>query len=169
MLLCLVCLFVLASFFLPSHLSFKKHNIPVSCIYILQSLAPCSLSYRSCCVSLMFSVLQVMLRVTPLREGELDVLGFIYNLCVEPGAPVKGSESPQTASCRANLPSLTISSKDSLYQRHKSSGVQHSLAEGVQVHACNCFIQRGRSPGISLSPPPPPPPPPPELIYIYTM
>ena len=99
----------------------------------------CSLSYRSCCVSLMFSVLQVMLRVTPLREGELDVLGFIYNLCVEPGAPVKGSESPQTASCRANLPSLTISSKDSLYQRHKSSGVQHSLAEGVQVHACTLF------------------------------
>ena len=94
-----------------------------------------------------------MLRVTPLREGELDVLGFIYNLCVEPGAPVKGSESPQTASSRADLPSLTISSKDSLYQRHQSSGVQHSLAEGVQVHV-HCSYREG-GPWDLLPPPPP--------------
>lgn len=71
---------------------------------------------------------QVMLKITPLCEGELDVLGFIYHLCVEQTAQVKGSESPQPSSSKTSLPSLNISSRDTLYQRH-----QHSLAEGVQV------------------------------------
>lgn len=71
---------------------------------------------------------QVMLKITPLCEGELDVLGFIYHLCVEQTAQVKGSESPQPSSSKTSLPSLNISSRDTLYQRH-----QHSLSEGVQV------------------------------------
>lgn len=71
---------------------------------------------------------QVMLKITPLCEGELDVLGFIYHLCVEQTAQVKGSESPQPSSSKTSLPSLNISSRDTLYHRH-----QHSLAEGVQV------------------------------------
>lgn len=72
-----------------------------------------------------------MLRVTPLREGELDVLGFIYHLCVEQGGQVKGSESPPAS--RASLPSLSVSSRDTLYQKQQNIGVQHSLAQGVQV------------------------------------
>lgn len=71
---------------------------------------------------------QVILSITPLCEGELDVLGVIYHLCVDQTAQVKGSESPQPPSSKTSLPSLNISSRDPLYQRH-----QHSLAEGVQV------------------------------------
>ena len=74
----------------------------------------------------------MVLRVTPLCEGELDILGFIYHLCVEQGGQVKGSESPSAS--RASLPTLSVSSKDTLYQRQQNIGVQHSLVQGVQVN-----------------------------------
>ena len=74
---------------------------------------------------------QVTLRVTPLREGDLEVLGFVYNLCVDTSQQ-KGSDSPLQPASRPNVPSMAISSRDSLYQKHQGSGVQMNLAEGVQ-------------------------------------
>ena len=44
----------------------------------------------------------------------------------------KGSDSPLQASSSPNLPSMTVSSRDSLYQRHQGLGVQTILSEGVQ-------------------------------------
>ena len=79
-----------------------------------------------------------MLQITPLQEGELRVQGIVYNLCVEPSSAQKGSESPRvsssssSSSLRATLPSLAISSRDALYQRHQGNDVQASLSEGVQ-------------------------------------
>ena len=75
--------------------------------------------------------LQLTLHITPLKEGDLEVLGFVYNLCVDT-TQLKGSESPIQTSIRTNLPSLSFSSRDSLYQKHQSRGVQEILAEGVQ-------------------------------------
>lgn len=82
-----------------------------------------------------------MLRITPLQEGELDILGFIYHLCVEPEMVGKTSVSPSMTGSRLSLPSMSISSGDSLYQQHYSSEVQHSLEEGIQVHA-NYFLYK---------------------------
>lgn len=71
------------------------------------------------------------LHITPLKEGDLEVLGFIYNLCVDI-TQQKGSDSPVQPGSRTNLPSLTVSSRDSLYQKHQGTGIQGILAEGVQ-------------------------------------
>ena len=46
-------------------------------------------------------------------------------------AQQKGSDSPVQSGSR-NLPSLTVSSRDSLYQKHQGVGIQAILAEGVQ-------------------------------------
>ena len=73
---------------------------------------------------------QVTLRLTPLREGDLEVLGFVYNLCVDTSQQ-KGSDSPLQPASRPNVPSMAISSRDSLYQKHQGSGVQMTLADGV--------------------------------------
>ena len=59
---------------------------------------------------------QITVPITPLREGELEVLGFIYNLCVD-GSQSKGATSPlPTSSSRANLLSMSVNSRESLYQ-----------------------------------------------------
>ena len=69
------------------------------------------------------------------------MLGFIYHVCVEQKGQVKkGSESPsQQSGSRTTLPSLAVSSRDSLYQQQQNLRVQHSLAEGVQV----CIVYSG--------------------------
>lgn len=99
----------------------------------------------ACCVIVLLQcvwLVQVVLRITPLCEGELTVLGFIYHLCVDyegtqqqqrQSSSKKGSESPGRTS---QLPSLTVSSKDTLYQKQQNYKVQQSLAEGVQVYTC---------------------------------
>ena len=89
-------------------------------------------------------LLQVVLRLTPLCEGEIDVLGIIFHLCVDqplpssPSSPSlggRGSESPGPPG-RTSLPSLSVSGRDGLFQRQQNLRVQQSLAEGVQV----CYL-----------------------------
>ena len=75
---------------------------------------------------------QVTVYITPLREGELEVIGFIYNLCVDKTHP-QGSASPVSNSAsRANLLSMSVNSRESLYQVTQGAGVQAILTEGVQ-------------------------------------
>ena len=70
--------------------------------------------------------------ITPLREGELEVVGFIYNLCVDKTHP-GGSASPiPSSSSRSNLLSMSVNSRESLYQVTQGAGVQAILTEGVQ-------------------------------------
>ena len=56
---------------------------------------------------------QVTLRITPLKEGELTVKGFIFNLCMESG-PFKPPLN--LGNSKANALSLSLSSRDTLYQ-----------------------------------------------------
>ena len=56
------------------------------------------------------------MNITPLKEGELEVLGFVYNLCVD-SSQQKGATSPIPSSAsKANLLSMSVNSRESLYQ-----------------------------------------------------
>ena len=83
-------------------------------------------------------MVQVVLRVTPRCEGELDVLGLIFHLCVDPSQSGRGSESPGPPG-RAGLPCVS-SGKDSVYQRQQNWRVPNSLTEGVQVCPLTAFF-----------------------------
>jgi len=59
--------------------------------------------------------IQVILHITPLSEGELQVTGFVFNLCVDTSQ--SGSNSPLTpGNHRANSLTFSLTSRDVLYQ-----------------------------------------------------
>ena len=60
---------------------------------------------------------QITVPITPLREGELEVVGFVYSLCIDGSQSKGGATSPlPSSSSRANLLSMSVNSRESLYQ-----------------------------------------------------
>ena len=60
------------------------------------------------------------------------MVGFVYNLCVDTSQQKLSNPPITSTSSRSTLLSMTVSSRDSLYQVHLGDGIQAILAEGVR-------------------------------------
>lgn len=86
-----------------------------------------------CSISKLSLLVQVTLHITPRKEGELVVKGFLFNLCIESNLPGSKSNSPlNPGGFKANSLTLSLNSRDTLYQVHQGAGFQALLSEGVQ-------------------------------------
>ena len=118
---------------LHTHLTIHTHHPPHTC-------TPLHFTHTS----------QVSLKITPQSEGELDVLGFIYHVCVEQKGQVKkGSESPsQQSGSRTTLPALLCpvetlsisSSRTSGYNTAWLRGCRCALFIVVHVHVHTLYV-----------------------------
>ncbi len=72
------------------------------------------------------------LHITPKKEGELVVKGFLFNLCIESNHPSKSNSPLNPGGFKANSLTLSLNSRDTLYQVHQGEGFQSLLSEGVQ-------------------------------------
>ena len=72
------------------------------------------------------------LHITPKKEGELVVKGFLFNLCIESSSS-KSNSPLNPGGFKANALTLSLNSRDTLYQVHQGgTGFQALLSEGVQ-------------------------------------
>ena len=88
--------------------------------------------------------------MTPLKEGELVVKGFIYNLCIESNQSSRSSSPLIAGVSKANSLTLSLNSRDSLYQVLKSYLRQHAsihvymphtiLAVSIRCSLCACIM-----------------------------